>query len=129
MAKGTHFRWTKPPSVAWKHGAALYVARVDMGIGELLNFWAPQIERSMQHNAIWIDRTSNARQTLACFTYKKGHVWVLVAKQHMEYGVYLEGWNPKTNRPMKRGKKYAIVMRTIHNYYPRVWGSVRDMLQ
>lgn len=101
-----------------------------MAIGELLSFWAPQIEATMHRNAIWIDRTGNARQTLSAFTYKKNKTtWVLVAKQHMSYGVYLEGWNPKTNTAMVRGRKYAIVLRSLHAYYPRIWGSLGDMLK
>lgn len=100
---------------------AVYVARLDMAIGELLSFWAPQIEASMKRNAPWKDQTSNARQTLAAFAYKKSaKTWALVAKQEMFYGLFLE---------LANGGKYQIVMPTLQNYYPRIWGSLRDVVK
>jgi hypothetical protein len=117
------FRWKpgKAPSQVWTLGTAMYVARIDMAIGQLLMFWAGQIEDAMKRDARWKDQSANARQTLAAFTYKpKERVWVLVAKQHIDYGVFLE---------LSNGGKYQIVMPTLQSYYPRIWGSVRDLMK
>ncbi len=83
----------------------------------------------MKRNARWRDRTGNARQTLAAFQYKKERtMWVLVAKQHMEYGVYLEGRRPD-GFETRRGGKYAIVLPTLQNYYARIWASLQDVVR
>ncbi len=83
----------------------------------------------MKRNARWTDRTGNARQTLAAFPYKKDKtLWVLVARQFMEYGVYLEGRRPDGFQ-MRRGGKYAIVLPTLQVYYGRIWGSLRDVVK
>ena len=82
---------------------------------ELL-LWAPQIEADMKRNAIWTDRTSNARQTLSAFVIVDGNRVILIAKQHMSYGKYLELSNQGI---------YAIVMPTLRQYYRPVWSGVR----
>ncbi len=78
--------------------------------------WAPQIEADMKRNAIWTDRTSNARQTLQAFVIRDGNDVILIAKQHMSYGKYLE---------LNNQGVYAIVMPTLRSYYARVWNGVR----
>ena len=82
--------------------------------------WAPQIEADMKRNAKWSDRTSNARQTLQVFVIQNGNNVILIAKQHMAYGKYLE---------LKNQGKYAIVMPTLRRYNQRVWSGVRGAVQ
>ncbi|KAB2861024.1 MAG: hypothetical protein K8L91_07945 [Anaerolineae bacterium] len=120
---GSSFRWKtgQAPTQVWKAGAAVYVARLDMAIGELLSFWAGPIEQTMKRDAPWTDQTANARQTLAAFAHKKSKTtWALVAKQEMFYGLFLE---------LANGGKYQIVMPTLQTYYPRIWGSLQDVVR
>ncbi len=118
---GSSFRWTRTPTQAWRAGAAVYVARLDMAIGELLSFWAGPIEKAMKSNAVWEDQTGNARQTLAAFAYKKSNTtWALIAKQQMTYGRFLE---------LSNGGKYQIVMPTLQSHYPRIWPSLQDVVR
>lgn len=82
--------------------------------------WAPQIEADMKRNAKWTDRTSNARQTLQVVVIQEGNKIILIAKQHMFYGKYLE---------LKSQGKYAIVMPTLRRYYPRVWTGIKGAVK
>jgi hypothetical protein len=116
------FRWKpgKSPSEVWGAGARRYADALDRAIAALLDYWCPQIERDAKMNATWTDRTGNARQTLACFHFKRGpRVHVAVLKQHMDYGKWLE---------LSHGGKYQIVMPTLETYYQPVWKSVKDLL-
>ena len=108
MAKN-NFRWVRPPSKAWD--TRLYVRRLIEIVAMEMLLWAPQIEADMKRNAIWTDRTSNARQTLAAFVIVDGNRVILIAKQHMSYGKYLE---------LNNQGIYAIVMPTLRQYYGRV---------
>ena len=113
------FRWTRPPSQAWNK--QLYMQTLTRAVTGLLESYAPRIEADAKTNAPWTDRTSNARQTLAAFVYTpKSGVVVLVLKQHMSYGVFLE---------LSRGGKYAIVMPTLQLYYRPIWDDVKQVVK
>ena len=111
-----HFRWTKPPTQAWK--ALVYIKALDNWLEHLLNFyWAPQVEASAKVNATWKDHTGNARQTLKAFAYKPTeNIWALVLRQTMSYGKYLE---------MRYQGRYAIVLLTLAQFYDPVWSSIK----
>ena len=116
MAKGG-FRWRRPPSRAWN--TQLYIRWLIRVVSMELLLWSAQIEADMKRNAIWTDRTSNARQTLAVFIYQDGNRIILVAKQQMFYGKFLE---------LNNQGKYAIVMPTLRTYYSRVWNGIRRVV-
>jgi hypothetical protein len=112
------FKWTRPPSQAWNR--QLYKAQLMDAVEKQLWYWSPQIEASAKENAEWTDRTANARQSLASFVYRDGDKIILILKQQMDYGKFLE---------LANQGKYAIVLVTLEQYYARVWGSVREMVQ
>lgn len=113
------FRWTTPPTQAWD--ADRYVTVLETGVLNVLESFAPRIEADMKTNALWTDRTANARQTLAAFAYKKGdRLLALVAKQQMSYGKWLE---------LRWQGKYQIIMPTLQTYYGPVWRSVKAVVK
>jgi hypothetical protein len=113
-----NFRWTKPPTRAFS--ATIYIRALDDRVGMVLARWWPRIETDAKHNAPWTDRTSNARQTLAAFGYKKSPItWALVLRHWMDYGKWLELCN---------GGKFAIVLPTLQQYYGPVWDDVRQVV-
>ncbi|RMH11466.1 MAG: hypothetical protein D6698_16330 [Gammaproteobacteria bacterium] len=115
----TKFRWTRRPSQAWNMGG--YMVNLMDGVEQLLNYWAPQIERDMKMNAAWVDRTANARQTLAAFVIRLSPYQVaLIARQYMHYGKFLE---------LRHGGRYAIVMPTMRYYYAPIWSSVKELVE
>lgn len=114
-----NFEWTRRPSVAWN--IRRYVVTLRDAVWDMLWYYAPLIEAEMKETAPWTDRTSNARQTLAAFVYEeKPLLLVLVAKQHMVYGKYLE---------LRNGGKYAVVGPTLTRYYAPVWDRVRQVVE
>lgn len=112
------FRWTRPPSQAWN--IERYKAAVLQAVAYEMQYWAATIEADMKQNAPWEDQTGNARQSLASFVYRVGDMVILVAKQEMTYGVWLE---------ISHGGKYAIVMTTMDKFYDDVMKSIEEMLR
>jgi hypothetical protein len=133
MAK--YFRWEpgKSPSQTWRIQA--YVDAIVRNIHLIMLSFAPRIEADAKGNATWTDRTGNARQTLSAFVYSpEDKVIVLVLKQVMEYGVYLE--TLKRNQPQRlanpelgQAGKYAIILPTLEGYYGPVWNRVKGLLR
>ena len=113
------FTWQKTPRQAWNVRA--YQVVVQRAVFNLLEMWSAKIEAEMKQDALWKDRTGNARQSLASFAFTMPDgTPVLVAKQQMEYGLWLEIGN---------GGRYAIVMPTLEFYYGQVMDSVRELLR
>ena len=115
MAK---FVWRKPPSKAWK--ASVYKAALMRAVYLQLLGYAPRIEIDMKRNASWMDRTSTARQTLASFVYILGDLVILVAKQQVDYGKWLE---------LRHQGRYAIVLPTLQRHYAPVWDAVKQVVE
>lgn len=112
------FRWIRRPSRTWHIGR--YMEHLVDVAQVVLTWYAPEIESQMKERASWTDRTSNARQTLQAFVHRDGpYRVVLIAKQHMTYGKFLE---------TKNGGRYAIVMPTLRAYYSSVWRDVKDAI-
>lgn len=114
------FTRQRRPSQAFAPGIERYKAAMRQGMVNLLLYYAARIEADMKTNAPWDDQTSNARQTLAAFVHEGTNQIVLVAKQQMTYGVYLE---------LANGGRYAIVMPTLQAYYGDVWDSVQELVR
>ena len=76
----------------------------------------------MKDQARWDDKTGNARQTLQAFVFIDpiSQRVVLVAKQQMDYGKWLE---------LSNGGKYAIVMRALRANQAVVWQSVKEAVR
>lgn len=83
---------------------------------QVLSQFAPQIESQAKEDAVWTDRTGNARQSLWSRAYRTKTGAVLYLVHGMAYGVHLE---------LKYQGRYAIIMRTLDIYTPRI----RDMLR
>lgn len=116
------FEWLPGQSPGQVFGANIdrFVKQLENGIILVFELYAPQIEGDMKENAPWTDRSGNARQTLKVFWYKpEDGVLALVAKQQMDYGLWLE---------LKNGGRFAIVLPTLEQYYGQVWGDIRDMV-
>ncbi len=117
------FQWRRgqSPREVWGSKIGAFKRQLRDGIILVLELYAPQIEADMKSNAPWTDQTANARQTLQCFVYEEREgVLVLVAKQEMEYGVWLE---------LKNGGRFAIVIPTLEQYYGQIWQSVKDIVK
>ena len=81
---------------------------------------AAKMEEYAKDEAIWIDRTSNARQKLTGQAYYVTMDQVQIAVSHqMDYGIWLE---------LANEKNYAIVAPTVRDEGPRIVNDLNDLL-
>ena len=125
----TGFRWTAPAERAFNELADAYINAIHGGVAAIAQKWAPIIENWMKRNAPWTDRTANARQGLYTEVQECINQMVSIILAHgVDYGIYLEGWDPRNNREMKNAGRWAVVNPAIDYFAPRIWADVRRML-
>lgn len=90
---------------------AAFADRLRAGLLELGQIMASRIESAAKTAAIWIDRTSNARQGLKGLAVMEGAKLVIYLFHSMSYGKWLE---------LAMGQKYAVIMATLRSHYPQV---------
>lgn len=129
----TGLTWQNPPERAWPELAEAYRQAIERGIYAIAQRWAPEIENWMVANRPWTDRTGNARATLhvavepPTLAAVRGMVELVLA-HGMDYGFYLEGWDPIHNREMQNAGQWAIIAPALDQFGPRIWADVVRML-
>ena len=127
--------WSSPPQAVWPVGAETYVSMVRRGVHGVCQRWAPEIENWMKGNKVWVDRTSNAVQSLYSQVQPLTAAEVvdiieLIMSHEVLYGVYLEGYDPNHGYARTRlGSKYAIVEPALDYFAPKVWADVRSLFR
>src|SRR5574342_728400 len=130
MASG--FRWVSPPSAQLIPGVKKYGERIEAGIYAVAARWGQNIQDQARQNAVWEDRTGNARSGLfyavegfgmgevageispgakelmkdVSMEKGKDNVLVIVLAHTVFYGKFLE---------LSHGGRYAIIMSTIES--------------
>jgi len=113
--------WTITPEVAFTPGVQRYIGAIRRGVRAIAQRRAPEIENWMKLNAIWVDRTGNARQTLTAEVEDLALDVVQIVMEHgVEYGVWLE---------LAHGGTYAILAPAIDYWGPIVWADVQALLR
>jgi hypothetical protein len=101
--------------------AAAYAQAIQAGAAALAARYAPEIEAWMKQNAIWTDRTGNARQTLSAEAAELSAGLIEITLSHgVEYGIWLE---------LAHGGSYAIIGPAIDYFAPRIWADVQRMVR
>ncbi len=78
----------------------------------LANYWAAVLEADAKENAVWQDRTGNARQALHTFVEQAaGDAIVLYLSHGVNYGLFLE---------VRWAGRYAIIWPTIEKHLPEI---------
>lgn len=115
------FRWIVSPEVAWPALATAYVAAIRAGVLSIANRYAPEIETWMKQNAIWTDRTGNARQALYSEVIEFVEIISIemAYRADLEYGIWLE---------LANAGRFAIIGPALDYFAPRVWADVQSML-
>lgn len=115
------FQWRVRPTTAWTGLADDYVRRIRRGVRLLAERYAPEIEAYMKAEALWTDRTGNARQTLSAEVEQTAEDMVTIILAHgVDYGIWLE---------LAHGGNWAIINPTIDVFGPRIWADVQAMLR
>lgn len=93
--------------------------KVRAAIGLLADTAAKKMEAEAKQNARWVDRTSNARNSIRGDFDWKGNKAVITLSGNMEYSPYLELTNEK---------KYAILVPTIQRNAPEVLKAYKKVV-
>lgn len=94
--------------------------RFEAGVKLLADVAAVKMEEYAKNEAVWIDRTGNARQTLkgeAIWTSKSEIM--LAVSHHMDYGYWLE---------LAHGQEYAILESAIEDNVEELYRSLRTLI-
>lgn len=112
--------WTNPPSTAVPDMVTEYRTRLHKRLVYLANAYAPQIESWMKQNAVWTDRTGNARQTLWSEVFDFIDVIVLAFGHGVSYGVFLE---------LANQGRYAIITPALDYFAPKIWRDATELVK
>lgn len=85
--------------------------KVRAAIGVYADTAAKKMEAEAKSKAKWIDRTSNARNSIQGSFGWKGNHCVITLSGNMDYSAYLE---------LAHEKKYAIIVPTIQRNAPEI---------
>lgn len=97
-------------------GLSDYERKVQQAVEGIANYFAPILESYAKEEAIWTDRTANARQTLHAFTRRLGEDAVAIyLAGGVFYQLYLE---------TRFQGRYAIIWPTIEAHL----GQIKRML-
>lgn len=112
------FEWIDDPEVVFGQVFDEYEKWAYMAIANLAAQFAARIETWMKKNAVWTDRTGNARQTLYAEVEKSLAEIAIVFDHGMDYGYWLEFANQGA---------YAIIAPTLDYWGPRFWAAIQDL--
>ena len=111
------FTWKEPPAEVFERGTAEYARALHQYALAVAHRWVPEIENWMKKNAVWTDRTGNARQGLFSDVMQIAQQAVIILLGHgVEYGIFLE---------LSNAGRYAIVLPALDHFLPRIWADVR----
>lgn len=95
------------------------IDRMKGALLDLGTIMAGKIEAAARTNAIWTDRTTNARTGLTALAVLEGGKLIIYLFHIQTYGLWLE---------VAMGQKYAIIMKTLQEYYPQVMAMAGRLL-
>ncbi len=113
--------WTVTPTQAMGQLTTAYIAAIRRGVRAIAQRRAPEIEAWMKTNAVWTDRTSNARQGLSAEVEDLSLDMVAIVMAHgVSYGVYLEWANQG---------RFSILSPAVDTWGPILMNDVRALLR
>lgn len=113
-------RWDVRPEKVFVSGMQAYTAEIIAAVTQLLMAYAPRIEAWMKENALWTDRTGNARQTL----YAEAGELLAGAYVAFDYGVDYGFWLEYAN-----GGKYQIIAPALDKFGAEIWADVQRLMK
>lgn len=114
------FTWQRRPTEAFPALTEAYARAIHNGVVQLAERYAVEIEAWMKSNAVWEDRTGNARQTLFAEAIDFTDVVVILMSHGVEYGTFLE---------LANAGQYSVITPALDYYIPRIWRDVQALLR
>ena len=115
------FRWVTPPNVLSRN-IQKYGDRVMTAVLAIGKYIATQAQNDMRTNALWQDRSGNARSGLFSLAEQAASDIVIIYLSHghtIEYGIHLE---------LDHGGRYAIIVPTMEKNFPEIKKMLNDLL-
>jgi hypothetical protein len=104
-----------------------YATRLRKALGDLADFFAAKLEAFAKLHAPWVDRSSNARQSLRAFAIKTAASIVIYLVHGVAYGKYLElGTTNEDNT--ERMAPRPIIMPTLEAHYGEIMAATRRLV-
>jgi hypothetical protein len=113
------FEWVDPPEAAFDVLYTAYSTRLYTIAVAVCARRAPEIESWMKQNALWTDRTGNARQTLNTRVVSLFAEILVILDHGMDYGFWLEKAN---------AGRWAIVAPAVDYWAPILMDDLRQAL-
>ena len=113
------FTWQVEPEAAFVEFANEYSKALHTAVYQLALRYAPEIETWMKTNAVWTDRTGDARQTLGSEVIELTEAVVIAFGHGVDYGIFFE--------TMQAGR-FAIVTPALDFFAPKIWADVRRLI-
>lgn len=146
MMNSSGFKWVVAPSEQLMPAIEKYGRDVLVAIQAVANYWGQSIQDAARQDAVWEDRTGNARggiffavdgfglspltgevtpeakSEMSDVTIESGDqdTLIIMLAHTVFYGKYLETSN---------GGRYAVVMSTIENNLPKLERMLKDSLK
>lgn len=96
-----------------------YGRKIHQAAYDIADYFAPVLETYAKENAVWTDRTANARQTLRGWADELGNdAAVLYLAHGMEYGKWLE---------LRWSGRYAILWPTIEAHLSEITAMLQQV--
>lgn len=114
------FDWTVPPEAAFLGLTDAYTKAIHQAVFAIMTARAPEIENWMKQNAIWQDRTGNARQALWSQAIDGISEVVILLSHGMDYGFWLEVAN---------AGKYSVINPAIDHWVPIIMADLQRLLR
>jgi hypothetical protein len=119
MGAGIRLEWRDTRTLL--NGLDGYARRMEELPYQICTYFAPTVEGAAKEDAVWTDRTGNARQSLRGVAERLGKGAAALYLYHgMDYGKHLE---------LKYQGRYAVIMATLERYYPEIQQMARDVLR
>lgn len=88
-------------------------------VRQVADYFAPVMETYAKANAVWTDRTANARQSLHSFVEALADDIIALYLSHgVTYGIYLE---------TKYAGRFAIIWPTIEEHLPQIEAMLKGI--
>jgi len=121
--------WNQLPEEAIGKLITEYGVSIQSAIYQVVKSWSPLVEAWMKDNAPWTDRTGDARAGLTARSHLVFNQYVILRLSHtVEYGTYLEGFNPLTNSPMNNVGTWSIIEPALDYFGPKIMRDIQSRL-
>lgn len=114
------FEWIVPPEQAFPELFDAYAKAIYAGLLAIAERRSPEIEAWMKSNAVWQDRTGNARQSLHSEVEHTLREIAVTMEHGVSYGFWLE---------VAHQGRYQIIGPALDTWAQILWNDVLELLR